>query len=228
MAEIIYSMIANEISEQLSEDNIVIWKSEMDGLGTSLSDIDAYCICKEEKVIKSFVYEGTPVDIEYVTSERLKAKINKIYQYTNHGDIYKGLDEDLKLFYRLQRGEKSAKFSLIGVEVPTLEEISKIAAQYYYELFLGLYEDAYKMYHGKNKLDSFVLSLETLQMSISTYLARVGKPQFKKKWLFKYFNIVANNSLYKDLITQLESTQEYDLMEFTESILVNSKKLLEI
>ena len=65
-------------------------------------------------------------------------------------------------------------------------------------------------------------------MSIATYLARLGKPQFKKKWLFKYFNMVTNNSLYKDLITKLESDSYSDLMELTENLLVNSKKLVEI
>lgn len=228
MTEISYSMIADEISEQLSEDNIVIWKSEMDGLGTSLSDIDAYCICQEEKVIESFVYDRTPVDVEYLNSEMLKDKIKKICRYSNQGVIYKGLDEDLKLFYRLQRGVKSVNCTFSGLEIPKIDEISKIAANYYYELFLGIYEDAYKMYYGKNKLDAFVLSLETLQMSIATYLARLGKPQFKKKWLFKYFNMVTNNSLYKDLITKLESDSYSDLMELTENLLANSKKLLEI
>ena len=63
-----YTLITKEISNLVSEKNIVIWKSEMDGLGTSLSDIDAYCICDEEKNFKNFSFNGIPVDIEYINN----------------------------------------------------------------------------------------------------------------------------------------------------------------
>lgn len=220
-----YTLITKEISNLVSEKNIVIWKSEMDGLGTSLSDIDAYCICDEEKNFKNFSFNGIPVDIEYIGLNNLKEKLENIDKFAKHGLAYKGLDEDLKLFYRLERGHKSQQFNLNDIELPTIDIISKIAAQYYNELFLALYEDAFKMFHGKNFLDAFILSLEALQMSVATYLARIGKPQFKKKWLFKYFDNLTDCSYYEELRIELES--DTILPERISKILSDSKKILE-
>lgn len=230
-----------KLLEPKEEDDVVIYATCMDGLGTQGSDFDIYVVGKivedgqlvnDKHRIKLFdlnpQYYGMEnvaylyLDVEYWTPEMIDNIIDRI----KNGKSVE--NEKLKLIYRLFRGEKLKYYNMEIEEKITLLEFQNYV-KYRFALSSDcMLHDCIVLFNGKEYYGALLCGRLALNYAISGYNAKNGKINFNmEKWSYKlFFNTEHDEEMEKKYFRYMFGAAPEDMEGFLKELIVFVQDIL--
>lgn len=169
---------------------IIVYASILDGLGTTLSDVDVYVIDPNpnKKFHDGLVhFEGLELDIEYWSIDKLQRSVCLLDSNNASNKL-----EVIKFLLRLENG-LIIQASKQNLKEKYLSEINlnKILCAEYSNRSRSLIDDAVQIYNDNLQIAALDESQRAVWMAIAAYNAFNHHGNVKEKWISRIF--ISNN-----------------------------------
>lgn len=166
--------------------SVILYTSQMDGLGSGDSDIDVYVICEDSlelisKFGRMFILEGLEFDVEY----------HNIAEIIDFFDSYDGGAVPLSVLsflLRLLTGNVIFNSFPLDKKIKNLvsrDKLEEIGLETYLILALSEYDDALKMYNQADYISGMPLARTALNYLTMAMNIANNDYVFKTKWAYR-------------------------------------------
>lgn len=204
-----------EINEKIHADfnntdiySILIYSSNMEGLGNKYSDFDLYVLFKESSImpqtVKEITIKGITLDIEYIPTDVVLSLNNRLK------DKYEKIEiGEIKLLHRIRVSEIIFNENYIKEIKQSIPEraIAKNLIDAFVRYNVTDKDDFFKFYKSGDYESSLPLARNIVQNSVAILNVKHGYMNVKTKWITRIF--LRNNGYNEEFLEKYERLYLY-------------------